>query len=230
MSEAGFEEPEQYEAMLDRGIGLSGEDKHYFLAGRIRDLQARLPREFSPRRVLDYGCGTGETVAYLSECFPTAKVIGADVSRQTVEYARDAHPGSRVSFVVTSDLASCGGFDLCYCNGVFHHVDPDQRVEALESIHRFLRPRGRFAFFENNPWNPGTRLVMSRIPFDRDAQTISPPAGRRLLGRAGFSQIEEARFLFYFPKILSWLRKLEPVLVRLPLGAQYWILGTKAAR
>ena len=36
-----------------------------------------------------------------------------------------------------------------------------------------LRPGGLFAFWENNPWNPGTRLVMSRIPFDRDAITLS---------------------------------------------------------
>jgi hypothetical protein len=37
---------------------------------------------------------------------------------------------------------------------------------------------------ENNPWNPGTRYVMSRIPFDRDAIPLTPSAARHLLKRA----------------------------------------------
>jgi len=60
----------------------------------------------------------------------------------------------------------------------------------LKNILGALKPGGLFAFWENNPWNPGTRIVMSRIPFDRDAEIISPPAAKRLLRRAGFSILE----------------------------------------
>ena len=45
---------------------------------------------------------------------------------------------------------------------------------ALRCIRRLLRPNGIFALWENNPWNPGTRLVMRRIPFDRDASLLTP--------------------------------------------------------
>jgi hypothetical protein len=34
-------------------------------------------------------------------------------------------------------------------------------------------------------------------------------------------------FLFIFPKLLGWLRGLEPWVTRLPLGAQYQVLCRK---
>jgi hypothetical protein len=74
-------------------------------------------------------------------------------------------------------------------------------------------------------------MVMRRIPFDRDAQTISIPHAGRLLRAGGFS-IQRARSLFFFPKWLGWLRWLDPILALTPLGGQYVVLarGTVGAR
>ena len=94
-------------------------------------------------------------------------------------------------------------------------------------IHRALKPGGRFALMENNPWNPGTRLVMDRIEFDRGAVPLSPPQARRLLIAGGFGRCAPARFLFYFPRPLAFLRFSEPWLARIPLGAQYYFLATR---
>jgi len=44
----------------------------------------------------------------------------------------------------------------------------------------------------NNPWNPGTRYVMSRCEFDEDAITLSPPQCRKLLRSSGFGRRERA--------------------------------------
>ena len=89
-----------------------------------------------------------------------------------------------------------------------------------------LRPGAPFAFCENNPWNPGTRWVMRRIPFDRDSIPIALPEARRLLREVGF-EILASDALFFFPRILRWLRPLERPLVALPLGAQYLVLARK---
>ncbi len=67
---------------------------------------------------------------------------------------------------------------------------------------------------------------MSRIPFDRDAVTIPPPAGRDLLCSAGFN-ILTTSFVFFFPRPLRWFRPLERYLTSIPLGAQYLILAQK---
>ena len=77
-----------------------------------------------------------------------------------------------------------------------------------------------------NPWNPGTRLVMRRIPFDRDAKLLSPPHARELLTRAGFNVLR-TDFLFLFPRVLSALRPPEGRLARFPVGAQYMVLCRK---
>ena len=97
---------------------------------------------------------------------------------------------------------------------------------ALAQVHRALRPDGLFAFWENNPWNPGTRWAMSRVPFDADAIVIRPGEARRLLRAAGFHLLS-TDFLFYFPRALSALRFLEKSLVKVPLGGQYLVLAQK---
>jgi hypothetical protein len=105
-------------------------------------------------------------------------------------------------------------------------VPPDERQEQLKYIFGSLRKGGLFAFWENNPWNLGTRIVMSRIPFDRDAKTITAGAARRMLKRTGF-QVLRTDFLFIFPHFLRWLRPLEALATRFPFGAQYQILCRK---
>jgi hypothetical protein len=89
-----------------------------------------------------------------------------------------------------------------------------------------LKPGGLFALFENNPWNPGTRYVMSKIPFDRDAVMLRASETSRRLVDGGF-EILTVDFLFVFPALLRWLRPLERHLASVPLGAQYLVLGRR---
>jgi len=234
-----FDRSAEYERMLQQGLRFSGEGKDYFEHGRLRELDQALGRLGAPppKRILDFGCGPGSTSRYLAEAFPSASVIGVDVSQQLIDRARREHceaqdcplgrdGHSRLGFELVEALDRLEPFDLCYVSGVFHHIAVKSRVLALDRIRRSLRPSGLFAFFENNPWNPGTRLVMSRIPFDRDAVTLSPSQARRLLISARFEITGPCRTLFYFPRLLSFLRPVEGLLGRVPLGAQYWYLAT----
>jgi hypothetical protein len=109
---------------------------------------------------------------------------------------------------------------------VFHHIPVSERAGAMRYVFDFLRPGGCFGLFENNPWSPGARLVMKRIPFDRDAVMLWPAETRRLMRDAGF-EVVRTDFLFIFPRPLAFLRGLEPALCGLPLGAQYMVLGRK---
>lgn len=221
-----FELPSEYDALLRQGIRLSGEDRAFFIRGRVADLLAQLPRGLRPRRVLDFGCGVGDTSRRLAEAFPDARVVGVDSSAGAIAWAREHHGSSRVAFGDLGALAEERAFDLCYLAGVLHHVRPAERVAVVRRLRDVLAPGGVVALFENNPWNPGTRMVMRRIPFDRDAVPVSPRAARRLLASVGFRPLA-VRFLFYFPRALALLRPLEPLLARVPLGAQYWVLAAR---
>jgi SAM-dependent methyltransferase len=214
----------EYDEALHRGVSISGENKDYFARGRVEWLRRCLP-DVHPDSILDYGCGTGGSAPLLREVFGARAVLGIDTSAAAIAAAqRDAAGGTR--FARIDEFRPGADFDLAYCNGVFHHVPPAERMAAVRCVHDALKPGGWFAMWENNPWNPGTRIVMSRIPFDRDAVTLSALEARRMLRDGGFDVLQ-LRFLFIFPKMLGALRPLEAPLSRLPLGAQYQVLCRK---
>jgi SAM-dependent methyltransferase len=134
-----------------------------------------------------------------------------------------------VTFGAPNDSTPSESVDLAFCNGVFHHIPPAERAGALRWIRRVLRPGGVFALWENNPWNPGTRYIMSRVPFDRDAITITPPEARAMLRQEGF-ELLRTDFLFVFPAFLRWLRPIERLLIAMPVGGQYLVLARKPAK
>jgi SAM-dependent methyltransferase len=117
--------------------------------------------------------------------------------------------------------------DWVFCNGVFHHIDVETRNDVFRSILEHLRPGGMFTLFDNNPFNPGARWVMHRIPFDRDAQMLNPYRVKLRLAELGFEDIT-CHFLFIFPKFLSFLRLLEPSMSGLPLGAQFGLFARRS--
>ena len=216
-----------YDQALSRGCAIFGDGKEYLAEARIRWLKRRMnERAWVPKTILDYGCGTGGAIPHLLNVMAPERVIGVDVSARSLDVARRMHVDPRVSFSLLDGAQSRGGVDLVFCNGVFHHIHPSKRAGAVRYCVDVLKPGGFFAFCENNPWNPGTQLGMALIPFDRDAIKISQPEGRRLLRSAGFV-IDTTDNLFFFPRILRFLRVLEPRMAWIPMGAQYMILARK---
>ena len=216
---------EEYDSALQRGLSVSGESRDYFAQGRV----AWLAREWqrmgfsAPGRIVDYGCGTGETARVLQAFFGSAEILGLDPSPRSIELARERFPEKQ--FELLQDHRHEPDADVVYCNGVFHHIPPPERIDALQKIRGLLRPGGLLSLWENNPWNPGARLVMHRVPFDHDAIMLWPHEARRLLQHAGFEVLGTSS-QFFFPRALKILRPLENALSRTILGAQYQVLAS----
>jgi trans-aconitate methyltransferase len=213
-----------YEQDLAKSLAITGESREFYAQRRIEWTAQCLARiEFGTRRILDYGCGDGANVPMLAARFKAEWVVGVDISTASIAVARQSYCQSGLSFLSINEWAPDGTMDLVFTNGVFHHIAPAERRECLAAVRRALRPGGLFAFWENNPWNPGTRYVMSNCAFDENAITISPRAARQLLLEAGF-EILRTDSLFYFPRQLHFLRPIERWLHGLPLGGQYIVL------
>lgn len=218
---------EGYEEHLQRGLRLSGESSDYFATTRIRRISALLKVLDAPSdSVLDYGCGTGNATPILRKELSPGRIVSVDPSEQSIRTLLERHSGPDLTALPLHEHQPTAELDLCHCNGVFHHVAPDNRLQAARHVHDSLRPGGLFFFWENNPWNPATHVVMKLIPFDHDAIKVFPHQARRLLKQAGFTPIL-THYHFIFPRLLAPLRRLEPLLRRLPLGCQYLVLAQK---
>jgi SAM-dependent methyltransferase len=218
---------DSYDAELNQGLSVSGETKDYFATGRVHWLQQCLGKlGEQPDSAIDYGCGIGDTTVLLRNALQLKSCVGLDVSARSLELAQLNHASEGCTFLAFEKFIPKADADLVYCNGVFHHIAMDARVVAVDYILHSLRPGGLFAWWENNPWNPGTRYVMSRTVFDRNASPITASAATRLLQWRGF-EIQTINYLFLFPRFLKSLRFLEPYASGVPLGAQYQILCRK---
>jgi SAM-dependent methyltransferase len=217
-----------YDRMLAEGLALSGEGQDYFSNGRIawlKDCCEKLHQ--APQRIMDFGCGTGHAAPLLLDTFRAESIVGVDPSRKLIERANRDYRSDQIRFQSSQDYLPQGQVDLVYCSGVFHHIPVARRIGEMQYIWRVLRPGGYLAFWENNPWNPGTRYIMSRIPFDRDAVMLTASEATGLLQSSGF-HIVRKDFLFIFPRVMRLLRWVEPYLAGFPIGGQYLVLARKS--
>jgi SAM-dependent methyltransferase len=219
-----------YDADLNEALSLSGEDKDYFAGRRVLWTTKCLEKlQVNPSRILDYGCGIGDTSHLLQSAFAAQWVLGVDVSQRSIDLASKRNGTAICQFMSFADYQQLESIDLSYCNGVFHHIPVSMRGSAVEYIFGLLRPGGLFSFWENNPWNPGTRYIMSQCVFDHDAVMIPPPQAKALLLKHGF-EIVRTDYCFFFPRFLKALRFLETSLSKVPVGAQYQILCRRPSR
>ncbi len=118
----------------------------------VRETLAGLPGE--PRRILDYGCGQGRYIDVVRERFPTAPLVGSDISRVALDTAQRRHPGA--SFLLMDDESvpdGDGAFDLIVSVEVLEHVtDVDA---ATREFGRLLAPGGTLVATTPcaNPWS-----------------------------------------------------------------------------
>ena len=122
-----------------------------------RDLLAQVPLGRATR-VVDAGCGPGNSTELLIERFPDAEVIGLDSSPDMLRQARERLPKGTF---VQGDLATWvpqDGTDLVFGNAVFQWV-PDHTA-VLQRILRALPPDGVLAVqMPDNTSEPALALM-----------------------------------------------------------------------
>ncbi|WP_024536945.1 trans-aconitate 2-methyltransferase [Comamonas badia] len=147
------------------------------------ELLARVPLQ-SPARVVDLGCGPGNSTGLLVQRFPRAEVLGLDSSAAMVQAARERLP--QAAFVQQDIAAWAGGGDgapapdLVYSNAALHWVDGHGNLFA-RLLNR-LAPGGVLAVqMPDNLNEPSHRLMreVAALP------SFAPLLAQALQVRAG---------------------------------------------
>jgi SAM-dependent methyltransferase len=155
-------------SMFDR---LAGEwDATRAAPSRLEAIRAALERiDPPPARVLDLGTGTGAAARLAAGLWPSAEVVGVDVSRGMIEEARRLASSDRERYDV-ADSAQLpfpdGSFDAVLLNNMIPFFDELARVTA-----------------------PGGHVAIAFSLGDHTPIYVPPERVRAELARRGFSHV-----------------------------------------
>jgi SAM-dependent methyltransferase len=179
------------------------------LSAQLRPLGLRALERLGVRpgeRVLDIGCGGGETTAEIARRVgPSGRVLGVDISeplgvvarRHTAEFS---HADIRIADAQTTEFEP-ESFNAMFSRfGIMFFSDPDA---AFSNLRRALRPDGRMTFIcwrdlSENPWMALPAMATAQhLPLKRPEPNAPGPFAfanvdrvRGILERTGFVQIQ----------------------------------------
>jgi trans-aconitate 2-methyltransferase len=202
-----------------------------------RDLLARVPLT-SARRVVDLGCGPGNSTELLVERFPDADVLGIDNSAAMLGSARERLPGCRFALADIGTWAPDEAPDLIYANASLQWVgDHDHLLPRLLGM---LAPGGVLAVQMPDNRDEPTHRAMRELAAQPPYAALIGDANRlrtELLGLDGYynllaplGELDLWRTAYQHPmdspgSIVEWVRGtgLKPFIDPLPEAerAQY---------
>jgi trans-aconitate 2-methyltransferase len=132
-------------------------------------------RQTAPKRVVDLGCGPGNTTARLLDRWPDAQVTGIDSSSEMISQAKELEVPGRLEFRV-GDLRGwqpSEPVDVLLCAATFQWI-PDH-VSLFPRLVESLTPGGTFAFqVPNNFDEPSHTLLHELATSDRWREVLQP--------------------------------------------------------
>lgn len=122
------------------------------------------------KKILDLGCGAGRTAKFLRHM--TDDWIAVDYAEPMIEFCKRVYRDSRFRWGDARDLSQFSENEFDFILFAFNGIDSlthEERLRALRSIHRILKPGGLFVFSAHNKNDINARfkpcLVFSGNPF-----------------------------------------------------------------
>jgi ubiquinone/menaquinone biosynthesis C-methylase UbiE len=174
----------------------------------------------SRSRVLDLGCGPGESAFGMIERVPGVRVTGLDVSASMIRFAqlrqRSRGAAARDIEFVQGDAMKLPFADATFDAVVGHsflYLVPDA-AQVLREAARVLRPGGRVAFLEPRDAPEIAPLPLPRsivLQAFKEPRFVASMVFWRLVSR-GYGRFDEARFRRVFGDVDLALEAFEPTL------------------
>jgi trans-aconitate 2-methyltransferase len=147
-----------------------------------RDLLAQISLD-GPKRVVDIGCGPGNSTELLAARWPDAEMVGVDTSPDMLEKARARLPGVRFELADAASWAPDEPVGVIFANAVFQWL-PDHPA-ILRRLMEHLVPGGVLAVQMPDNLTEASHRAMretaAAMPFrakiDNAARAPLPPVG-----------------------------------------------------
>ncbi|KAL2833128.1 S-adenosyl-L-methionine-dependent methyltransferase [Aspergillus pseudoustus] len=110
-----------------------------------RDLLAQIPLK-SPKRVVDLGCGPGNSTAVLLNQYPDAHLTGMDSSPDMIRKASATLPNIKFTVEDLNTYDPQEPVDVFFSNAVFQWIPWNERFEVVKRLIRLQPSGGVFAF------------------------------------------------------------------------------------
>ncbi len=142
-------------AVMDKGgaiymMGRNGRNGGMMNDGRAHSVVSHLYQfypDLKPRRILEMGCGVGNTTLAVAKYFPDAEIVGCDIGASILRYAHARAESQDIAVHFHQANAERTGFDdasfdLIYTTVVFHEISGDAIENVIHEMHRLLAPGG----------------------------------------------------------------------------------------
>ncbi len=162
-----------------------------------KDLTARIAVS-DPKRIIDLGCGPGNSTAILRQRWPEAEISGLDSSPEMIAAASKSYPQERWILGDVTAWSAEIPFDIIFSNAVLQWV-PDHRL-LLPHLLAQLAPGGALAVQVPSHF---------KSPLHRELlETADDPSWRDLMGPA-FKRLTKESPSFYYDLLQPLAARLE---------------------
>jgi trans-aconitate methyltransferase len=167
------------------------------VAGPKKRAIARIGQDWAGKRVLDLGCGTGNSAS----SFIRSRYTGIDLNPAYVTAARKRFPGLRFVAGPAEEAEWDGPFDLVLINSFLHHLPDPAAGLILQKTATALSASGVAIIQEPLTPGPGERYHRLLMKLDRGDYFRTLEGWLELIAGAGLIPRVESR---YGLRILGW--------------------------
>lgn len=206
---------------------LSEFGRDYFAQYKIDIVKEKI--NYTPKKILDFGCGDGLSCELLKKMFPQSQIVGVDVSEESIKIAKEKNCGCEFFVYDGQELPfKTEEFDLVFSSCVFHHIAQKKQSGLLQALYNVSAKNAKIFIFEHNPINPFTRKIFKDCIFDKGAEMIGAKNLHEIVKKAKF-QDSKINYTLFFPryKIFEKCFALEKYFSWCLIGAQYYIEASK---
>ncbi len=108
-----------------------------------------LPKEFSPKSILDLGCGNGNVTAKLLQAFPNTNYTLLDASQEMLNLCQQQFKDYNIKYTASYfqdyDFKTAN-YDLIVAGFSLHHCDSEEKKTLFKKIYRSLKKDGIFSY------------------------------------------------------------------------------------